>query len=1175
MTAVPATAQPLPDEPAAAGVTRFVTLVTGDKVVVQNDRVAGVRMAEGREHVRTWQYRSKGRDHVVPLDALPLLRDDRLDARLFDVTGLLEQHYDDAHEPVVPTLVGGMTGQAQAQADPLGRLGLVKRDIPKTEAAGEWRKLSGARIAQAGKVWLNGRVRPTLDRSVAQVGAPQAWRAGLRGDGVKVAVLDTGYDGGHPELKSQVEAAADFTGEGDAGVDADGHGTHVASTIAGVGDRYTGVAPGARLLVGKVLGRNGGREDWVLSGMQWAVDQGAKVVNMSLGGGVSDGNDLMSQTVNRLSESTGALFVVAAGNSGAASTVGSPGSADRALTVGSVTKDDRLSAFSSRGPRVGDFGLKPEITAPGSDIVAARAAGTLPSGAVDERHARLSGTSMATPHVAGAAAILAGQHPGWTGDQIKNALVGSSLRLPDIDTHAQGAGRLDVARATGQSVRVEGLAGFGEVWGGQRIQRKVSYVNDGDREVRLALTPEVNRPDLVEVERTLTVPAKSAASVTVTLLASSAPGGEVTGALVARGGDVVLTTPLTANLMGDAHALTVRATAREGDVLRSLYVVTNERTGWSAGVVVWDGVEASFTVPAGDYRVTGITQDTSGAMALFAERASVAGTTALVVDAKRAEPIVASIDDPDARAGYGGATAIVSDVDQDGPLPADLVSIGGTPDDDARVYSIGGPTMPGLELVQFSYFTPPHVTAGVTGDGGFELDSATATWPLGFEGRLTARLVDIGLGAPDPAVDLTGAIVLVAPPDWDNAPWDGEQVLRAIEAAKARGAKAALSYIGPRAAPALPTVSVFDAGEIDAVRELMRQRPVEVSLLSRAGSPTAYFVADRVTGAVPSGHEFRYRRDGLGSIERQLVDTRTPGTYRFHYGIWTLGGLTALAEVETIWPQRRIDYASPGAALSMAAAVGFDGTVDFGFETTVPVVLGAGERRASRVFGAPFGPELTTPPTSRQDGRPLPWAYREGDQVVLSIPMFADSDPGNAAQFDSTNQGTTTLARGGRQVGRTDVPGIGTFDVTSGTYKLSVDARRPAAEAALDPALSTRTSAEWTFHTTKGTGRKALPLLDVRFGLPLDDRNRAAAGEPLTGTVTVAHQPGAPAVRARVQKVEVSFDEGKTWRRAGLSNDKVTIPPGASGGYVSLRASAVDMAGNAVTETIIRAYALR
>lgn len=129
--------------------------------------------------------------------------------------------------------------------------------------------------------------------------------------------------------------------------------------------------------------------------MQWAVDQGADVVNMSLGGGPGDGTDLMSRTLNEMSAASGTLFVVAAGNDGARETVGTPGAADSALTVGSVTKDDKLSEFSSRGPRLGDFGLKPEISAPGSDIIAARAAGTNPEISVDEYYATMSGTSMA------------------------------------------------------------------------------------------------------------------------------------------------------------------------------------------------------------------------------------------------------------------------------------------------------------------------------------------------------------------------------------------------------------------------------------------------------------------------------------------------------------------------------------------------------------------------------------------------------------------------------------------------------------------------------------------------------------------------------------------------------------------------------------------------------------
>ena len=155
-----------------------------------------------------------------------------------------------------------------------------------------------------------------------------------------------------------------------------------------------------------------GYDSSIIAGMEWAAHSGAKVVSMSLGGDPTDGTDPMSQAVNDLTAETGALFVVAAGNAGAARTVGSPGAAASALTVGAVDRDDNLAEFSSRGPRLGDNGLKPEITAPGVGIVAARAAGTTMGTPVDDAYTTASGTSMATPHVAGAAAILAQEHPG-------------------------------------------------------------------------------------------------------------------------------------------------------------------------------------------------------------------------------------------------------------------------------------------------------------------------------------------------------------------------------------------------------------------------------------------------------------------------------------------------------------------------------------------------------------------------------------------------------------------------------------------------------------------------------------------------------------------------------------------------------------------------------------------
>jgi subtilisin family serine protease len=217
----------------------------------------------------------------------------------------------------------------------------VSRDLPsvngdaltarKSEGADLWETLTGSggtareRSAAADrveKIWLDGKVEAALDRSTAQIGAPEAWAAGYDGTGAKVAVLDTGVDGTHPDLKGRVDAAKNFSEAADT-VDRVGHGTHVASTVAGSGahsgGKYKGVAPGARLISGKVLDDDGhGEESGVIAGAQWAVAQGAEVVNLSLGGPDSPGDDPLEQAVNELSASSGALFVIAAGNEGPA-----------------------------------------------------------------------------------------------------------------------------------------------------------------------------------------------------------------------------------------------------------------------------------------------------------------------------------------------------------------------------------------------------------------------------------------------------------------------------------------------------------------------------------------------------------------------------------------------------------------------------------------------------------------------------------------------------------------------------------------------------------------------------------------------------------------------------------------------------------------------------------------
>lgn len=164
---------------------------------------------------------------------------------------------------------------------------------------------------------------------------------------------------------------------------------------------------------------------------------------MSLGDSeITDQNDPMAQALNQLSEDTGTLFVVAAGNSGGVGTIGSPGTADAALTVAATNDADVRATFSSQGPRGIGHGLKPDLSAPGVGIVAARSQNSSGSGSYQSR----DGTSMATPHVAGAAAILAQRYPEWSDQRIKDALMSSSVAL-DATAYQVGSGRLDIPAA--------------------------------------------------------------------------------------------------------------------------------------------------------------------------------------------------------------------------------------------------------------------------------------------------------------------------------------------------------------------------------------------------------------------------------------------------------------------------------------------------------------------------------------------------------------------------------------------------------------------------------------------------------------------------------------------------------------------------------------------------------
>jgi len=282
----------------------------------------------------------------------------------------------------------------------------------------------------------------------------------INGTGEKIAILDTGIDKTHPDLNDLDDNAStndpkvileqDFTGCGHV-YDDHGHGTHCASIAAGTGEAgnytYVGVAPGAWLLNGKVLDKygNGWKSD-VIAGIQWAVENGANVISLSLGDpSNNDGSDPLSQAVD-WAVGQGVVCVVAAGNNGNTYySVGCPACAKEAITVGATDKTDKIAWFSSFGP-TSDFRVKPEILAPGVNIVAARANGTSMGTVINQYYTMSSGTSMATPHVAGAVALLLQAHPDWNAETVKTSLVETAKHIRS-DVLAEGGGRIQIAKA--------------------------------------------------------------------------------------------------------------------------------------------------------------------------------------------------------------------------------------------------------------------------------------------------------------------------------------------------------------------------------------------------------------------------------------------------------------------------------------------------------------------------------------------------------------------------------------------------------------------------------------------------------------------------------------------------------------------------------------------------------
>jgi subtilisin family serine protease len=1170
----------------AHGAARTVTLVTGDRVTVTDlgggRKTVTVERPEGATGaVRTSS--SGGRTTVVPDEALPYLRDGSLDERLFDVGELLKQGLADGETGELPLIV--TYGKGARAATPRGTE--RTRSLPSVRGAAVradkgrefWREFTRGGAGVDG-VWLDGRVSAAMAESNAQIGTPEAWEAGLTGKGVTVAVLDSGVDAGHPDLAGRIARSKSFI-PGEEVADRHGHGTHVTSTVGGSGaasdGKEKGVAPGATLAVGKVLDDGGsGSESEIIAGMEWAArDVAADIVSMSLGSTEpSDGTDPMAEAVNTLSRETGALFVIAAGNTGAPSSIGSPGAADAALTVGAVDSADQAAWFTSAGPRYGDNALKPDLSAPGVGILAARS--RLAEGSGD--YTSMDGTSMATPHIAGVAALLAEEHPDWSGARLKDALMSTSKEL-DAPVHQSGAGRVSVPDAVNADLTATGSADLGfYAWpyaSNEPVTRTLTYTNDSDTPVELRLSARGAPAGVVTLADTsLTVPAHGTAATTVTGDGSKAPVGTTGGQVVAAdaSGKTLAHTAFGLVKEDERYTLTVHVKDRSGAAAPADLTVQRLTGGVDpVPAHVPDSGTLELRLPRGTYSLASFLDvrgshgaDSLGLGFLAAPEVALDRDREITLDGRELREISAEVDKRTEtrqllmeydRSANGsdlfGAVQVPLTYDSVFAAPTKKVTQG---DFEYRtVWRLGKPLLE------------------VKGIG----EAAVQSGGTLIEGRTRLPLVDVGAG-PFPG-GVRGKAVLARLTD-------GTEPTALAQAAQDAGVKALfvtddvpgrlMSWWGTDDNADRPlqiaTVSAADAARLRKVGR--------VDMTGTRDTPYVYDLSEGHKGVVPD-RDLAY---APGHRDLAVLHTRYHGDEpssggEFRYSITDTFPIGLGFRERIAYPAERTEYVSTGPG-------------QLWHETVTSAGEALEERGGLSEYRGGSRAELNwfKPVWHPYLGTGLGWGQqRAGNRLQFNAPGWGDSGPDHTGFGDVWSESggmsqTTSVYLDGELADQGPSSAAYVWDAPADehTYQLVTDT---ALDAARWP-LATKGHAEWTFRSaaTPDDRWTFLSLINLSFDVDTDLAGTVRGGKKLRVGLGAAHVAGAPDTGTiGGGRLEVSYDDGKTWQRVGLRggageaswHGTLSVPRDAE--HVSLRAFARDDRGGSVTQEILRAVAVR
>jgi subtilisin family serine protease len=1203
-----------------------LTLITGDQVTLRaagdgrySVSVAHAARSDGSTPAVEVVDRGDGL-YAFPDDARPLIDAGRLDEELFHVEYLAAQGYGTGGRlPVIvqyadayPVGGGAAARSGATPADPpgstrtatLASINALGLDLDPAGATGFWASLAtsgrdpAARSAVVPggieRIWLDRPVEVALDESVPQIGAPTAWDAGLDGTGTKVCVVDTGIDADHPDLAGKVVASQSFV-PGEPVADGHGHGTHVAATVAGTGaasgGRYPGVAPGAELAIAKGLDNTGGGSfAQIIDAMEWcALDQGADVVSLSLSADPTDGTDPASRAVDELTAATGALFVIAASNDGpGAFTVGAPGAASAALTVGAVDGSDALADFSSRGPRVGDFAVKPEITAPGVGITAARAAGTSLGTPVDDDYTTLNGTSMATPHVAGAAAILAQQHPDWGAPTLKAALVASAAD-GGYTVYEQGAGRVDLARAITQAATsAPATVDFGFFpWPqqGAPVTSTITYANPTGEPVTLDLAAAATvdgTPATAGVlslsAGTVTVPAGGTAGVTVTLDQVAAESGLYSGMVVATGaGGIRLTTPVGFLVQEEKLPLRIRMAYTDeqvefgGDSVQVSVVGIDgtDDTVYSAPVNP-ESPTAEVHVAAGTYTVqTRIwwTDPTTGlrqTALLVDPEVTVPDQAEVVLDGTAARRV--AVDTPKPSESYDAQYAYERWAGDRWFGTMSFVAYGYQ---NFWVTPTGRVGRGGLRYTAQSVRGAPLVTMAVADRHPVQLHPISAHYreDVGlarFSGRSTLSVVDGGTGsaAELDRLDAHGKLVLLVQPANINHCQPVQETIDRVVAAGAAGilirpapACTIVSGLLNRTAP-VPLVAI-PTGDAELLRDRLEGgRGVRIRVDGTPRTPYVYRVALPQTGRIGDSLHYDLSSRDLAVIDHRFHATQ-PHVQTLEVAAWQPDQSLVPASLFEGMPAPRglTEYYAPlgpDAVVKHAVDSGMTG-----YQQRFDVFA----RPRSVAIGWNDSPAVPSVPslTAAQRAQPDRFYHvctgcREGNTFYPFIHYSASADPYQASIFD----GLTPFAgfygdpdlhlydQAGAEIvaapGPPSLPAFASYELPGepGRYRLTHGAgggrvataweftSRPVRE---DQSIDGYRCVEAAVGDSEQPCR-AEPLIFPRYDLGLGLDNTTPASGTHWIRITAERQPaaGRPPAIAGVD-VRVSLDRGATWRR--------------------------------------------